>query len=459
MKKILSIFMAIVVVISVLGLCAFAGADATVKIADATVKAGESFTVNVMLENCDELTSLSIKLNYDNSVLKLVDGKCLVDNPTLHQVDVKNNVALFKVDGNADANGNIFELNFNVDSKANAGSYNISIDRIVIKQSTDTNEVDLSANTESGVITVKGDEVTTAEPTDTSTTTTKPADTSTTTTEPADTSTTTKPADTSTTTTKPADKPTTTKPADKPTTTKPADKPTTTKPADKPTTTEPSGKPTTTKPSTTKPVADDSLLGDLNGDKKITASDARQILRVSAKLDKISDAKMTIADIDGNKKVTASDARIALRISAKLEKIEDYMSGNSGATTTKPATADVKINLADYLNKPLKNFTKVVPDLVESKDDADFYSNKWCYIRTDESGVIYEVGLTAKSAKGFSATVEGVSVGIKYTDADNILSKNGYYKDFFNSATNAEKDVMVMYVEEGGKITIISAYV
>ena len=62
--------------------------------------------------------------------------------------------------------------------------------------------------------------------------------------------------------------------------------------------------------------------GDLDGDGKVLAGEARRILRMSAKLDpqpnRDSEA-FRLADVDGDGKLLAKDARIALRISAKLE--------------------------------------------------------------------------------------------------------------------------------------------
>ena len=63
------------------------------------------------------------------------------------------------------------------------------------------------------------------------------------------------------------------------------------------------------------------MMGDVDGNGKITASDARAALRISAKLDTVSAEKEKLADIDGNGKVTASDARKILRFSAKLDKV------------------------------------------------------------------------------------------------------------------------------------------
>ena len=65
--------------------------------------------------------------------------------------------------------------------------------------------------------------------------------------------------------------------------------------------------------------------GDVNGDGGVTAADARIILRVSAKLEQLSDAQFVIADINSDGKVNASDARTALRISAKLDSADNYI--------------------------------------------------------------------------------------------------------------------------------------
>jgi hypothetical protein len=60
-------------------------------------------------------------------------------------------------------------------------------------------------------------------------------------------------------------------------------------------------------------------FGDVNSDGKVTAADARLVLRASAGIDKLTEAQQKNADADSNGKITAADARIILRISAKLE--------------------------------------------------------------------------------------------------------------------------------------------
>lgn len=74
-----------------------------------------------------------------------------------------------------------------------------------------------------------------------------------------------------------------------------------------------------TKPSD--PPADDFMLGDVNGDKKVNAADARIVLRVGAQLQTIDESKMKAADVNKDGKVNAADARIILRVSAQLQTI------------------------------------------------------------------------------------------------------------------------------------------
>ncbi len=63
------------------------------------------------------------------------------------------------------------------------------------------------------------------------------------------------------------------------------------------------------------------ILGDVNGDGKVNAADARLILRVSASLDTLEGigATVEVADMNGDGKVNAADARKVLRKAAKLE--------------------------------------------------------------------------------------------------------------------------------------------
>ncbi len=63
-------------------------------------------------------------------------------------------------------------------------------------------------------------------------------------------------------------------------------------------------------------------IGDVNGDGKISASDARLALRASVGLEKLTDTQFKSADVNNDNKVTASDARTILRVSVGLENFE-----------------------------------------------------------------------------------------------------------------------------------------
>lgn len=59
------------------------------------------------------------------------------------------------------------------------------------------------------------------------------------------------------------------------------------------------------------------IKGDVDGDGKITAADARLALRGSAKIEKLTVTQERCADVDGDGKVTAHDAREILRTASK----------------------------------------------------------------------------------------------------------------------------------------------
>lgn len=64
------------------------------------------------------------------------------------------------------------------------------------------------------------------------------------------------------------------------------------------------------------------LIGDVNGDKSVTAADARLILRNSVSLEVFSAEQKKKADTNADGTITASDARTVLRMSVGLEKIK-----------------------------------------------------------------------------------------------------------------------------------------
>ncbi len=60
------------------------------------------------------------------------------------------------------------------------------------------------------------------------------------------------------------------------------------------------------------------IPGDVDGNGKISANDARITLRASVKLENLTSEQQMLADIDNNNRITATDARALLRISVGL---------------------------------------------------------------------------------------------------------------------------------------------
>lgn len=63
----------------------------------------------------------------------------------------------------------------------------------------------------------------------------------------------------------------------------------------------------------------DAKPGDIDMDGKITVSDARLLLRFTAKMTDLTSAQKNLADVNKDGKITAADARLVLRVAAKLE--------------------------------------------------------------------------------------------------------------------------------------------
>ena len=71
-----------------------------------------------------------------------------------------------------------------------------------------------------------------------------------------------------------------------------------------------------------KPAVPEIVYGDVNGDGKITAADARLTLRASARIDTFTDEQSKAGDVNFDKKITAADARLILRVSAKIDSFD-----------------------------------------------------------------------------------------------------------------------------------------
>lgn len=90
-------------------------------------------------------------------------------------------------------------------------------------------------------------------------------------------------------------------------------------------------------------------MGDVDSNGKITASDARVILRAAAKIQSLDVSQTLIADINGDNKITASDARKVLRMSAKLEDLIEMPS--EGGSTVQPPSSLTAVQIHDIASR------------------------------------------------------------------------------------------------------------
>lgn len=82
------------------------------------------------------------------------------------------------------------------------------------------------------------------------------------------------------------------------------------------------------------------VLGDVDNDSKLTAADARLVLRHAVGLEKFTESQKNVADVDFDKKITASDARLVLRAAVGLETLQ-AMNNDRGDVTAKVGGIDV----------------------------------------------------------------------------------------------------------------------
>ncbi len=111
-------------------------------------------------------------------------------------------------------------------------------------------------------------------------------------------------------------------------------------------------------------VFDESKMGDVNEDGKVTSADARILLRCAVKLEKLSDNIKIYGDFDKNGKISADDARTALRIAVELDCVQCILHGHktkpfkvAPTCTTKGYTVQI-CQRCSYLSETKTNITK-----------------------------------------------------------------------------------------------------
>lgn len=125
--------------------------------------------------------------------------------------------------------------------------------------------------------------------------------------------------------------------------------------------------------------------GDVNKDGYLTAADARNVLKFSAKQITFTEQQCVLADINSNKTVNAQDARLTLRMSAKLDKIIAYPEAKNASTTTIYSKYGNSATYKPYLSGFSTNITDedVFPLIKELENLCSNYRNVVTFYYTD----------------------------------------------------------------------------
>ena len=182
--------------------------------------------------------------------------------------------------------------------------------------------------------------------------------------------------------------------------------------------------------------ADNIKLGDVNGDGKTTASDARLTLRASASLETLTDEQKIAADINFDNKVNSADARKILRIASQLDTAPEMPTqeapseSTTDESTTTPEPEQPSENPSEA---PSEDTTGVIAETYPKAIDAFFNGKYYLEVVTGE-GDDATVMKMAISEKGYAFSTElklfedkdpmelsimqlGKTLYIKYTDA------------------------------------------
>ena len=154
--------------------------------------------------------------------------------------------------------------------------------------------------------------------------------------------------------------------------------------------------------------ADNIKLGDINGDGKINASDARIALRASASLETLTEDQKIAADLNFDKKVNAADARKILRIASKLDPEpemptqENPSESTTDESTTIPEPEKPSENPSEA---PPEDTTGVIAEEYPAAIDA-FFSGKYYLEAVTGDGDTKTVMKMAISEKGYAFSTE-----------------------------------------------------
>lgn len=190
--------------------------------------------------------------------------------------------------------------------------------------------------------------------------------------------------------------------------------------------------------------------GDVDNDGRVTASDARKILRYSVALEDISKDNIAYADIDLNGQVTAADARLALRASVSLEELNGhYFTSENGKYICGYCKKSVEITLAHihkYSYADCYSTGVCECGVTDSHVRGHVYSAsspKCSVCKIDVISMIDKAEATLNYAERISIyrenTEKAYENGDWYTVIEAALYINVYYEDIISTLKNCDE--------------------
>lgn len=150
-------------------------------------------------------------------------------------------------------------------------------------------------------------------------------------------------------------------------------------------------------------------LGDADLSGKVTAADARLILRVSSQVISIDNYRLSLADFNEDGKVNATDARLVLRLSAKLDPFAPE------PTTVPPTT------------KPPETTTKLTDENRQYKlEQSDLFKTSYAKYAVlydyDNDKILYGKNMHSKLHPASTTKIITATLGCEYLSADYVLT-------------------------------------
>ncbi len=157
-------------------------------------------------------------------------------------------------------------------------------------------------------------------------------------------------------------------------------------------------------------------LGDADLSGKVTAADARLILRVASQLFTLDSYRMSLADYNKDGKVNATDARLVLRLSAKLDPFAPETT-TAAPTTTAPVTTTKEPETTTKLTDENRQYKHEQSNLFKTS-----YAKSAVLYDYDNDKILYGKNMHSRVHPASTTKIITATLGCEYLSADYVLT-------------------------------------